>query len=503
MTTAPEQTYRPQHYRLSARDKTGQLLGKSTLQLAVLGVAVVLGVLCAMIRGPMLVGLPVAALIAGVGVAPWRHQRPLVEQLGALAAYAVTPKQWSATLDLLGSDAKAAQLPPEMDGLVLHQMVDAKGGDVALVEDRRVGHLSAAVRVTGRRFALATIEEQDRMLADWAAALTPFGRRGGPVVALSWSSWASPTRIEAHRAWMAEVVDEEASPEAVASYEEVLEATGAHAFHHEVLVTLTVSTDRAARRPGQRHGPRNSAARREVAGAALLREVSLFSDRLAAAGLDASGPLSGPELARALRERLDPTALARLDERGRSAGDVAGLVSPANAGPLHCHQHRTSWRTDGTLHRALVVSEWPRTAVLADWMGSFLLDTACVRGTTVVFEPLDPVASTRQVEFALANHEGDISHRQDKRRVVSGQVRRRGENIERREAQLLDGHVEFRFVGLVVVSAPDEEALDLATEQVVQAGARCRMELRPVDGQHAAATVCALPLGRIPKRASA
>jgi hypothetical protein len=178
-------------------------------------------------------------------------------------------------------------------------------------------------------------------------------------------------------------------------------------------------------------------------------------------------------------------------------------VAPSNAWPLHCEQSRTSWRTDGTLHRALVVSEWPRTPVGADWMGSFLLDVDCVRLTTVVLEPMDPVSSTRQVEFQMANHEGDLFHRDEKRRVITGQVRRRGQNIARREEQLLDGHIEFRYLGIVVVSAPDEAALDRATESVTEAGARCRMELRPVDGQHAAAVVAALPMGRKPIRASA
>jgi hypothetical protein len=136
-------------------------------------------------------------------------------------------------------------------------------------------------------------------------------------------------------------------------------------------------------------------------------------------------------------------------------------------------------------------------------MGTFLLDVDCVRLVSVIFEPLDPVTSTRQVEFALANHEGDLSHRDEKRRVITGQARRRGQNIARREEQLLDGHVEFRYLGLVVVSAPDDEALHRATEAVTEAGARCRMELRPVDGQHAGAVVAALPLGRRPRRAPA
>jgi hypothetical protein len=39
----------------------------------------------------------------------------------------------------------------------------------------------------------------------------------------------------------------------------------------------------------------------------LLREIALFTQRLAGSGLDTSAPLSGRELARVLRERLDPS----------------------------------------------------------------------------------------------------------------------------------------------------------------------------------------------------
>ena len=505
-TTSESPRYEPQSYRLSARDRTGQLLGKSTLQLGVLGAAVVIGVLSAMVRGPMTAGLGVAGALAILGAAPGRYRRPLVEQLGALGEYALAPKVWSAPLDLLGSGATRPQLPRQMRGLVLHQMTDAKGRSVALVEDTRAGRLSAAVRVSGRRFALASAEEQDQMLADWAAALTPFGRTGGPVVGVAWTSWASPTRVEAHRAWMAEVFDPGAPEDAKASYEEVLASTGAQASQHDVVVTVTVDLARALRRPGTKRGPRGARGARErleLAAATLLREVTLFGERMGAAGLDCTSPLSGQELARVLRERLDPSCVARLDDRGRSRSDVAGLVEVANAGPLHCEERRTFWRTDATLHRALVVAEWPRTPVGSDWMGTFLLDVDCVRLVSVLFEPLDPVASGRAVEFQMANHEGDVAERTEKRKVVTGQVRRRGENLSRRETQLLDGHVEFRYLGLVVVAARDEEALDQASDAVVQAAARCRMELRALDGQHARAVVAALPLGRLAKRTSA
>ena len=52
------------------------------------------------------------------------------------------------------------------------------------------------------------------------------------------------------------------------------------------------------------------------------------------------------------------------------------------------------------------------------------------------------------------------------------------------------------FSGLVVVSAPDLEGLEYASERVRQAGANAGMELRPLECRHGPALVAALPLGR-------
>ena len=463
-----------------------------------------LGALSATVRGPLLVGLPVAAALALVGVAPWKHQRPLVEQLGALAAYALTPKVWSARLDLLTSAAKKPQLPPQMAGLVLHEMTDAKGREVCLIEDQKVGHLSVAVRVVGRRFALASNEEQDAMLGEWAAALDPLrapGRPGGrgrlDVVGLA-DAHRGPPGLDGR------------------GHRPARPARGAPglrrgAGRHRGPCLLP----RRGGHPDRRRGPRRPWSRASATGRAKGRRVVPRPGRPCCANWRFS-PSAWPARVSTPRPRSAgrswPGWCANGSTRAASAGSTSGAavwaISPVwwpRPTPARCTANSAarSWRTDATLHRALVVSEWPRTPVGADWMGSFLLDVDCVRLVTVIFEPLDPVSSTRQVEFAMANHEGDLSHRDEKRRVITGQARRRGHNIARREEQLLDGHIEFRYLGLVVVSAPDDEALDRATEAVTEAGARCRMELRPVDGQHAAAVVAALPLGRRPRRASA
>ena len=518
MTVAESGQSPAETYRLSARDRTGLLMGLGFTQLAVVGVAVIVGSVSAARGGLLMVLLPVC--VVGVVVAVVRFRgRPLVELLGPLTGYLAdglaTRRRWRAKLDLLGSGATRPQFPPAMAGLVLREVAGGRGRLVALVEDQRDGTLSLTMRVSGRRFALSTDGEQGRMLEQWAQALAPFCREGGPVVGVTWAEWTAPTRIETHRAWMARAFAADADPAALSAYEDVLAMTGAQTARHEVTVTVTVSIARAGRRPGDhRHTdtvgtgrkgkPAGGAAGRlEQAAQVLLREVELFSNRLSEAGLDAAEPFDGAEQSRVLRERLDPAAAYRLDERDRSLGDVAGVVSVANAGPLACEVGRTWWRTDGSVHRAMLVSEWPRTSVYADWLGSFLLDTGGVRTVAVCYRPMSPRESSRRVRHQSVQLESDEQLKREKGILITGEHRRNKDNLDRREQQLLDGHVEFTFCGIVVVSAADLYALEVATGEVVASAARCRMELRPLDWQHDQAVVCALPIGRRPKGASA
>jgi len=504
VTTASNPSPAPEVYRISARDRSGLFMGLGLAQLAMIGLGVVVGSVSAMVRGPMVFALPLCGLAVVIALVPYRG-RPLVEQMGSLGSYLVdtvaTRRRWAARLDLLGRGAEQLQLPPAMAGLILREL-DVEGRPVAVVEDRRDGTLSASIRVSGRRFALASETEQDRMLEEWAQALAPLCRQGGPIVGLTWAEWTAPTRIEAHRAWMARSFDPTADARAAAAYEEVLALTGAHTARHDVIVTLSVSITKAARRPGARAAPASAAARLEAAASALGRELALFAGRLSAAGLEATAPLSAPELARALRDRLDPNATSRLDEYSRSLGDVAGVVSPHNAGPLAAEVGRTYWRTDQSLHRAFAVTEWPRIGVYADWLAGFLLDVGGVRTTAVCYRPVSPTESARRIAHQATQLESDEQIRRDKGYLVTGEHRRNKENVSKREQQLLDGHVEFTYCGIVVISAPDLESLDEQSEQVAQSAARCRMELRALDFQHDQAVTCTLPLGRRPKAAA-
>ena len=74
--------------------------------------------------------------------------------------------------------------------------------------------------------------------------------------------------------------------------------------------------------------------------------------------------------------------------------------------------------------------------------------------------------------------------------------RREADGVVRREAELADGHAEFRFSGYVTVTAPDRAALETACVETEQAAQTAHLELRRLYGRQAEAYTWTLPLAR-------
>ncbi len=92
--------------------------------------------------------------------------------------------------------------------------------------------------------------------------------------------------------------------------------------------------------------------------------------------------------------------------------------------------------------------------------------------------------------------EADADMKERKGFRVSARDRKRLADVEARERELSEGHAEFRFVGLVDVTAPNVEALDDASATVEQAAAQSLVDLRPLEARHDLGWVACLPLGR-------
>jgi hypothetical protein len=474
-------------YVLSPRDRTGVLLGLSGLQTGVLGAAVVLFAVAASLAG-VLVAIPLSSVVAAGAVRV--GGRSVVEvlplQCRRVAELVRPPAPWLAVLPITEGERA---LPPATAGQVI-LAIDPQGrgfpgrvGPIAVVHDRAGRRLAVTVRAEGQRFALLDRDDQDRQAQLWGDALAPFASSACPIVAVRWTEWVAPAGMEDQHAWLAEqAVDPDAG-----GYRALVSEAAPVVAGHEVLLTLVVADRTVAGRRGR--------AGVDAAVDALLSEVRLFGQRLEAAGIEAHGPLTPAEVRAAVRMRLDPSCRSALDRRARTLGERSGLAAGAEQ-PLSASSTWRQWTVDGTLHRAFYVAEWPRLPVAADWLQGLVLHAGVVRTVGVTYEPVPAAASRRRVERQVTKLATDAEQRTRTGFRVDGQHQRASQAVLDREQELVSGYAEFAYVGLVEVSARDEQELDRAAEELVQVAASVGIDLRPLHGRHDLAVAALLPLAR-------
>lgn len=480
-------------YRLNPPDRTGLILGLGTPQCITLGTAMVVGVVSARVGAPIIV-VPLLLVAAVILALVPLSGLPLVEWGGPAVLWLRSGgrkgQTWFAPLlPINGPPVTTPALPPPLDGQEV-LVTETAGEPAAVVHDKAAGYYAASVRVSGRQFALLERGEQDSLLALWGDALAAFSREGSPVVEVRWSEWAAPSGMEEQLEYIGEHAAADRDDAAMASYRELLRSAGPLATRHEVLVTVVVAQSRV--RVGARH--RGDRARAVIV--TLLEEMRLLGRRLEAAGLSVSPVLSPGEVCRAIRVRLDPQCMAALDRRGRSLGDRAGLVAPADGGPSAASKSWSHWRADGSLHRSFWFREWPRFDVGPTWMADLLLYGACVRSVAMCYHPVSPRASQRAILRQSAKLDSDAEQRRRSGFRVGAHHRRASRSVEEREEELVAGFGEDEYIGIVSVTAPDLESLESAAAELVQISAGCGVELKALDGRHADGVAVCLPLAR-------
>lgn len=475
-------------YRFSDSQRPGLLLGLSGRQaIPVIGgvLALAFGLQTPM---PPAIGLFGPAIGATIAFGRWRGA-PLSETLVPATRLWVARRlgrhRWLRP-PLLG-DNTGHTLPRQLRGL---ELLDAAGSSgMAVVRDRRIGSVTAVLRVRGHGFPLASHREQDAMLAGWSAALSPFARERSPVSAVTWQEWAHPIGADDHRSFLASVgVDARAHEPATADYLALVDQQAPRTVAHDILLSVTVDQRRVRVR-------RSAGSRLQAALNALDGEMRLFQSRLDAAGLTVEKPLSAVELSTAIRVRSDPSRSRQVTSLARSLA-AAARRGALEWGPMLVETDRAHVLVDGTFHRSFRIASWPQLPVAADWMSELLTDTPAVRTVTVVMEPVPMGRAARAADREVMAREADADMKTQKGFRVNARERKRLADVEARERELSEGHAEFHFVGIVDVTATDLDQLDDACADVEQAAAQSLLDLRPLDARHDLGWVASLPLGR-------
>lgn len=447
-------------YAFHPLERRGVLLGLDAGQLLTIGAGAVLAVAAHTVLGDA-VGIFVgfAIITAGLAAALWtrggtsigtravtafgwvlrRSSQPLLDDSPTVGRVVSAGQGDTVRPGTLG--AKTA--PPGI------QVIEDQGlpGEAVLgvVRDQRSGTWAAVVPVRGCSFSLLDPLEQAHLLDGWRRVLGSVARAGSPVVRVQW----------VQRSWSGGSLSSESAAQSI--------------IHHQAWVVLVVRPS-----PHQLHA---SGGRRQAV-TELRRELRLLGGQLREAALE---PL----------EPLDLTELGHLIAGpGASPAGTAGT-----AWPLAADDGWSAYRADGGWHATYWIAEWPRVQVGPDFLTPLLVGSGRTT-VSVVMAPVPPDRAMREVRSARTADLADAQLRARAGFLQSARRERESEGVTRREAELADGHHEFRFTGYVTVSADDPAELTAACAAAEHAAGSARLELRRLYGRQAEAFTWTLPLGR-------
>lgn len=487
-------------YQFAPLDRSGVLLGLSGAQCGVLAAGLFTAATILQNGHPAMAAVTAVAIATALALGRWRGHH-LLEWLPVLGRFAILAgggkRRWLADISQLSSKVAGTEtgfeFPPFLGALAVVDAAPPRWAGcsdrsrAAVVWERQGRSVSGSLRVCSREFSLLDRPEQERIAQLWADALGAFCVERGPVVRVAASEWMAPVGVGRHDLG---VVDEDRGDErAVSSYLGLLAEAAPRTVRREVIVTVTVDLRRVRSARKQRRVE-------EVGAEVVMDELGLLASRLDAAGLATDSPVTPSELAEALRLRLDPTCASRLTTRAASLAQLAGIVSSHLAGPLATESAWDHVRVDGSLHRCYWVAEWPRLEVGPSWLEPLLLYPGGTRTFTMLYEPVAPSRSQRQVDRDSTRFAADDEQRERSGFRIGARHRRVQAAVLEREAELVAGYAEFEFAGLLTVTAPDEESLQRASAEYEQAAAQAGLEIRPLHGRHDLALACSLPLGR-------
>lgn len=454
--------------RFGRLERRGLLVGLTGAQLALLGSALVIVVAAALAAGPggVLLSAPAWAATSAWALVPVGG-RPAVEATPTASAWLSRRISGTSTVlarPRLQSDRDLVEVPGLPGSLRIG--VDERTG-AALVRSARgagPGTVTAVAQVRGRGFLLADAGAQDRLVAGWGRLLASLAQVPG-VAGVQVLHRCAPSGAQEIRAWW-----ERQTPTSTGWARGVvtdLMSEIPNGTRVQVLIAVAI-------RPGRGKGTD------AVLGA--------LSDAITAADLDLQSWLTPDQIRRVIREPYDPApALLGVD-----AGATVAC------GPMGVAESWAHVRTDSAVHAVYWVSEWPRSDTHPSFLRPVLLAPGSRRTLSLLATPLPPAKALREIRRARAEQTADAMTRARVGRVVDEVSRAAASELDRREEDLVAGHGDLRFLGLLAISAPtlDELSEECAAAETAAAQAGC--ELRRLVGQQVQGfAAAALPLARV------
>lgn len=490
-------------YEFGPLEARGLIAGLRAGQVAAVAAGLVTAVLVVRVHGSTrgwAVALAITGLAAAVAFAPVGG-RALDQWLPVAYRWARRrlrgEHRYRSMTPLLGldSDGQATPRPPStVAGVRLFGHEVAGGGQVGIIHDRRHGSYAAVLAVRGYRFALVDGDEKARRLAAWGGVLAALGQADSPVHRLQWVQRTVPDDGDEMGRYLASAVRVDADHPSLASYLELVDQAGPATQEQETLLVVAISAAKG------RKAIKDAGGGDQGAATVLLDEVRHLQQQLIGAEIIVDGALTPRMVARSLRTAFDPDARVELARRAASSPDRQPGTTLGNAWPLATQASWRSYRSEGAWHATLWIAQWPRVPVGPDFLAPLLLHEQTMHTVSLTMSPVPPDKARRQAERSVVATLADDELRARAGFLATARRRRQGEAARRREAELADGHSDYRMAGYVTVTVPDGDGaqaqLDKACRRVAAAASKSGLEVRRLFGEQDSAFTWTLPLGR-------
>ncbi|NED96840.1 PrgI family protein [Phytoactinopolyspora alkaliphila] len=371
-------------------------------------------------------------------------------------------------------------LPGEVGALRLYRHGPTT---TAMIHDPHRRTLTAVMRLRYPAFLLLGQDDRNRRVQGWGQALSG-ACRTGRISRVQVLERTTADGGEAVHAYWRDAGNSDTGS-ASASYEDLITTAGPASARHETLLALTMSIKHSARAIRTAGGG--------LAGAAtvLIKELSAVTANLRSAEIGVDSWLDEAELALLINTAFNPGRGPVWDRTGHGRG-------LAVAGPMAVTAAWDHLRCDETWHAVFWVREWPREDVDATFLSPLMLTNSVQRSVSVIYRPRTTREAMKDVRVEQTEQESE-QRRRDKHdiRTTAAQQRER-DDVDRRERELVAGHADLAFTGLISVSAGTKEDLDAAIEETEGACHQSGLDTVLLYGQQDAAFyAAALPLGRV------
>ena len=489
MTDQVDDTVKLRRVAFPRRRRTGVFGMLRIEQVAVLGVALAVLAIPVFFAGlnSVQVSLIPALVIATVGVVPHPDGRPVLHYLaiGFLFMARKNAGQTTYRAPLVRpATAGYFQLP---GGLANIELVRSDNPDYGAITLNPADQTFAAViRVSSPGWALQAGQDKVRRLDSYSQLLSSLTNHTGleRIQIMLSAIVTSPTAVQDysfdHRSM-------DASPWATHQYDQILEHAVRNTAQHQTHIVVVLSRTKLARQIKQSGGGNAGLL------AVMAQEVRALGHALEECGLTSELWLGERELAAMIRQAYDPASTPDIDSRVEAFAGVA----PHSAGPRAAEEFWRSLRTDSGFHAVYEVTEWPRISVDPDFLAK-IVDLPYRHTLSLIARPISLQESVKAIERAKSRIQADRMVRQARRsgKAESAFVQAELEDINRREQEVISGFGDLEFVGMVALTAPDEDQLRAACTSLEQAASQSFIEVRQYYGQQAAAfNSAALPLG--------